>query len=232
MAVRDRRRVHRVRERRRRAVRIDQGPRPGAARGVADPQRRLGQGRPRGGRRRLGLLRRQRRRRQHRRDRQVPEHGGAHLALDGGQRVPRRDVRLREVEPALDLPDAGRRPRRLAGRARQRRARRHGRGEARQHRLHHLRPYPTWRTWPEPQPARLPDVGLGAAPGTEAAPSLRGRLVDAGVPAVRRLARRSRQRQAAAEALDRRDADGGRADRRRQTTPSRVSPPTSTASKR
>ena len=46
------------------------------------------QGRPRGGHRRLGVLRRQRRRGQHRRDSQVPERGGADLALDGRRRLP------------------------------------------------------------------------------------------------------------------------------------------------
>ena len=100
---------------------------------LADHQRRQRQGRPRGDHRRLGVLRRQRRRRQHRRDRQVPERRRADLALDGRRRVPRRDVRLREVEPRVHLPRARRRQGRLARGPRQRRARGDGPGEARQH---------------------------------------------------------------------------------------------------
>ena len=140
VAVRHRRRVHRLRVRRARPVRADQGAHAGAQGGVGQAQRQLRQGRPRGGHRRLGLLRRQRRRGQHRRDGQVPERGRADLALDGRRRLPRRDVRVREVEPASTSTASSTGRRRLAGGPRQRRAARHGRGEARQHDGHHARP--------------------------------------------------------------------------------------------
>ena len=87
VAVRHRRRVHRLRLRRARPVRADQGAPARAAARVADHQRRQRQGRPRGDHRRLGLLRRQRRPRQHGRDGQVPERRGADVALDGRQRA-------------------------------------------------------------------------------------------------------------------------------------------------
>jgi hypothetical protein len=64
--------------------------------------------------------------RQHRRDSQVPERGGADLALDGRQRLPRRDVRLHQAQHALHRPRARRRTGRLARGARQRRAPGHG----------------------------------------------------------------------------------------------------------
>ena len=51
---------------------------------------------------------------------------------------------------------------------------------------------------------------MGARPRRRPARALRRRVVDAGLPPVRRLAHR-RQRAAPAEALDRRHADGGRA---------------------
>ena len=60
----------------------DQGPPARAARRQPGRQRHQRQGRARGDARRAGLLRRQRRPRQHRRDREVPEHRGAGVALD------------------------------------------------------------------------------------------------------------------------------------------------------
>ena len=86
---------------------------------------RSGDGRPRGGVRRLDLVRprladdRGRRhedqRLQHRRDGQVPQRGRADLALDRRQPLPRRDVRLRQAQPARRRrPQPRRRPRRLA----------------------------------------------------------------------------------------------------------------------
>ena len=99
--LRHRRRVHGVRVGGRRPVRGDQGPRPRAARRVGDPQRRLRQGRARGRRGRLGVLRQPAARRQHRRDREVPEPRRAPLALDRRRRVPRRPLSLRRAQHAL-----------------------------------------------------------------------------------------------------------------------------------
>ena len=96
---------------------------------------RLGQGDPRDHRRRRELVRPEQGPGQHGRDRQVPEHGRADLALDRRRRLPRRDVRLLQAQPALRGAHARRRRRRLARGPRQRRAHRHGPGEARQHRL-------------------------------------------------------------------------------------------------
>ena len=92
VAVRDRRRVHGVRERRARPVRADQGAPAGAARRQRRAQRPLGQDRARDRHRRLGLLRRERRQRQHRRVGQVPERGRARVALDRRQPLPRRPL--------------------------------------------------------------------------------------------------------------------------------------------
>ena len=60
---------------------------------------------------------------------------------------------------------------------------------------------------------------LGARAGARARAALRGRVVDAGGPAARRLARRSRQREAPAAPLDRRGPDGGGARARRPHRP-------------
>ena len=161
------RRVHGVRERRGRPVRADQGPPARAAQGIRHPQRRLGRRDPRGDLRGRQLVRprlaphgsrdgRDQVRLQHRRDRQVPERRGADLALDGRQRVPRRDVRLLQAQPALRRGAARRGRRRLAGGLGQRGARRHGRGEARQLGL------------PDPRPLR--PGGHGAAPSATGVP--------------------------------------------------------------
>ena len=99
---------------------------------------------------------------QHGRDGQVPERRGADLALDRRQRVPRRDVRLREAQPALRAVQAGRRRRPLARGFGQRGADRDGPGEARQRRLLHpgaVRP----RRHGQVQ-ARRRDVLLGDGP--------------------------------------------------------------------
>ena len=132
-----------------------------AARRQRGRQRAERQGRARGDAGRPGLLRRQRRRRQHRRDREVPLDRRAGLALDRRQRVPRRDVRLRQAQHALHLPRARRRPRRLAGGPRQRRGDGHGRREARQHRLHDPRAARPRR--PRGQQARHRDEAVGHA---------------------------------------------------------------------
>ena len=87
VAVRHRRRVHRVPDGRARPVRGDRGPHARAARGVRHRQRPLRQGRPRVRLRRLDVVRPERRSRQHGRDDQVPERGGADLALDRRQRA-------------------------------------------------------------------------------------------------------------------------------------------------
>ena len=186
--VRHRRRVHRVRLGRARPVRADQGAPARAAARVAAHQRRQRQGRPRGGHRRLGLLRRQRRPGQHGRDRQVPERRGADLALDRRQRVPRRDVRLREGEPGVHLPRARRRRRRLARGPRQRRAHGHGRGEARQHDRDDARA--ARPRGPREVQGRHRHREVGGRQGRRPRGALRARLVDARGPAARRLARR------------------------------------------
>ena len=46
---------------------------------------------------------------QHRRDRQVPEHGGAGVAVDGRPRIPGRELQLRRTQPALRRRPARRR---------------------------------------------------------------------------------------------------------------------------
>ena len=99
--LRHRRRVHRVRERRPRPVRDEHGPHARAARHLGDRQRGLGQARARDRARRLDLVRRQPGPGQHRRDHQVPQHRRAAVALDRRQPLPRRDVRLRQAQPAL-----------------------------------------------------------------------------------------------------------------------------------
>ena len=175
------------------------------------------QGRPRGRHGRLGLLRRQRRRGQHRRDRQVPERRRADLALDRRRRLPRRDVRLREVEPAVHLPRARQRQRRLAGGPRQRRAARHGRGEARQHRPRRCAACATSRT--SPVQGRHGDREVGGRQGRRARVGLRDGVVDGRDPAARRLARATRNAEDPAAPLDRRHADGDR-DRARRPAPS------------
>ena len=178
--------------RRARPVRADQGAHAGAQGGVDQAQRQLGQGRPRGRHRRLGLLRRQRRRGQHRRDRQVPERGRADLALDRRRRLPRRDVRLREVEPRVHLPRARHRQGRLARGPRQRRAARHGRGEARQHDRDDARP--ARPRGPREVQGRHRDREVGGRQGRRPRVALRERVVDGQRPAARRLARRPGQR--------------------------------------
>ncbi len=140
VAVRHRRRVLRVPGRRARAVRDDPRAPDRAARRLRRAQREVRQGRPRDRHRRLRLLRRQHRRRQHRRVGQVRLGRRAGLALDGRQPLPRRPLRLLRAHPALRHGEARRRQGRLAGGARQRRARRHGPGEARQRRLPDPRP--------------------------------------------------------------------------------------------
>ena len=82
VAVRHRRRVHRVRQRRDGAVRRHQGAPARPARRQRGRQRRQRQGRPRGDAGRLDLLRHARLRRQHRRDLEVPQRRRAHLAVD------------------------------------------------------------------------------------------------------------------------------------------------------
>ena len=156
---------------------------------VADHQRRQRQGRPRGDHRRLGLLRRQRGRRQHRRDGQVPERRRAAVALDGRQRVPRRDVRLREVEPGVHLPRARRRQRRLARGPRQRRARRAWARRSSTTRPRRCAGCATSRTSRSPRATPPPPRGPGEQ-GRRPRGALRDRLVDGRDPAARRLARR------------------------------------------
>ena len=129
-------------------VRDRRGPPARAARHLRRAQRPVGHRRARDGLRRLRLLRPRLadhkadgddERLQYRRDDQVPEHRRAHLALDRRRRLPRRDVRLRQAQPAGGRPAPGRRPRRLARGVGQRRAPGHGAGEARQRRLLHPR---------------------------------------------------------------------------------------------
>ena len=93
-----------------------------------------------------------------------------------------------------------------------------GAGEARQRRLLHPRrstTSPTWRapstTTPRPTSGR-PRSPTSCARSSRAPGGTRR-------PAVRRLAARPRQRAALPEALDRRGADGGRADQRRARRP-------------
>ncbi len=109
--LRHRRGVHRVRRGLGRPVRRHRGPPARAARRLRHPQQRLGGGRPRGGVRRLGLVRARLAagqpgrhdhvRLQHRRDREVPQRRRPGLAVDRRQPVPRRDVRLHGAQPAL-----------------------------------------------------------------------------------------------------------------------------------
>ena len=124
VAVRHRRRVHRVRERRARPVRADQVAPARAARRLGPAQRPFRQGRARDRHRRLGVLRGERRRRQHRRVGQVPERGRARVALDRRRPLPRRPLRLLAARAAPRDGPARRRQGRLARRPRQRRARR------------------------------------------------------------------------------------------------------------
>ena len=108
---------------------------------------------------------------------------------------------------------ARRRRRRLARGPRQRGAARHGRGEARRGRLHDPRAArprrPGGRDAATPRPR-----ALGDRAGRAARAAVRGGLVVRRCPRVRRLADRSRQREGLPAALDRADADGGRAARR------------------
>ena len=211
VAVRDRRGVHQLRRGQQRPVRHHQGAPARAAGRQRRGQRAERQGRARGDVGRPGLLRRQRRRRQHRRDREVPLHRGAGLALDRRQRLPRRDVCLRQAQHALHLPRARRRPRRLARRARQRRGVRHGHREARQHRLHD--PGPARPRRPRRQQARHRDAALGDRQGGRPRASLRRDVVERqGHQAVRRLAGRPRQHEGLPAALDRRHAGRGGAE--------------------
>ena len=222
--LRHRRRVHELRGGGARPVRHRQGPPAGPARHLRRPQRPLGHRRPRGRVRRLDLVRprladdRGRRyedqRLQHRRDGQVPERGRAHLALDGRQPLPRRDVRLRQAQPAGRRSAPRRRSRRLARGVGQRRAHGHGPREARQRRLLHplaLRP----RRHGALQ-ARREHVRVGDEPRAQAPEAVRGHVVGHRRTAVRRLAGGSGQRPVLPEALDRPGADGGRAERRRR----------------
>ena len=101
VAVRHRRRVHRVRGRLARAVHGDQGAPARPARRQRHPQPEVRQGRARDRHRRLGLLRRQRGQGQHRRVGQVPERGRAGVALDGRQPLPPRPLRLLLPRAAL-----------------------------------------------------------------------------------------------------------------------------------
>ena len=209
VAVRHRRRVHRLRERGGGPVRARDGPPARPARRERDRQRRQRQGGARGGDRRHGLLRLQRRRRQHRRDGQVPHCGGAAVALDRRRPLPRRALPLRPARDAHGLGDPRRGRRRLARGPGQRRARGHGRGEARRERLRDPRPLRPGR--PGAREGRSRHRALGGAARAQHARRVRGRLVDARAAPARRLAARARQREGPAAPLDRRDADGGRA---------------------
>ena len=176
MDLRHRRRVHRVRRGLGRPVRGDRGPPARAARRLRHPQQPLRRGHPRGGVGRLDLVRprlaarepgrHHRVRLQHRRDGQVPQHRRADLAVDGRQPVPRRDVRLHGAQPALRRAQPGRRPRRLARGARQRRAHRDGPGEAGQHRLLHPRPLRPGRHGPVQARQRDRTPGRRTSPAT------------------------------------------------------------------
>ena len=171
-----------------------------AARHLRRPQRPLGHRRARGRlgridlvRPRLGEPRHEDQRLQHRRDRQVPERRGAHLALDGRRPLPRRDVRLRQAQPPGRRSPARRRPRRLAGGLGQRRADGHGPGEARQRRLLHplaLRPGRHGALQARPR-----DRAVGHRPGAQAAAPVRGHVVEHRRRPVRGLADRARQQQ-------------------------------------
>ncbi len=150
---------------------------------------------------------------QHRRVGEVRLGGRARLALDGRQPLPRRPLRLLRAHPAVRDGEARRRQGRLAGGPRQRRARGHGPREARQRRL------------PDPRPLRPRRHGqgqegqqhaeVGRRPGGQAAHPLRHDVVERRLDPVRGLAHQPRQRAGPAAALDRRHADGGRADDRR-----------------
>ena len=163
---------------------------------------------------------------QHRRDDQVPERCGAHLALDRRRPLPRRDVRLRQAQPAGRRPAPRRRPRRLARGLGQRRAHRHGPGEARQRRL--LHPLAVRPGRHGAVQARRAHVRVGDQPRAQAPEAVRRHLVGRRGQPVRRLAGRPRQRAELPEALDRPGADGGRAETR-ATRPRRASPRATTA---
>ena len=183
-------------------------------------QRRQRQGRPRGRHRRLGLLRRQRRRGQHRRDRQVPERRRADLALDRRRRLPRRDVRLREVEPAststassTTTATAGPRASATSSGA--------GMGEEKlDNTTATIRGLRDLADLAEVQ-GRRRDRDVGGRKAADLEARFEARVVDARDPAARRLARRPRQRAAPAAPLDRRHADG---DRDRARRPGRARP--------
>ena len=88
LAVRHRRRVHRLRQRGHGPVRRHQGPPRGVARRQRRGQRHQRQGGARGHVGRIDLLRHARLGRQHRRDLQVPQRRRARLAVDRRRRVP------------------------------------------------------------------------------------------------------------------------------------------------
>ena len=143
VAVRDRRRVHRLRGRRASASsRAIEDHLRGAARRQRGRQRHERQGRARGDATTArSTSARNSDAGQHRRDGEVPERRRAGVALDRRRRVPRRDVRLRACATCsyifreLDADDDGW-PEGLGNVERDG----HGRGEARQHRLHDPRP--------------------------------------------------------------------------------------------
>ena len=127
-----------------------------------------------------------------------------------GDRAFLRDLYPASVEAMQLRRRAGRRRRRLARGAGQRRAARDGRGEAGQRRLHHPRLRRPGR--PGPGPRRPSRPGAGRSAGAAAARrSSSGLVVRRRHPLLRRLAGRPGQRQGVPAALDRADPDRRRA---------------------
>ena len=215
MAVRHRRRVHGLRGGRARPVRAGQGA-PEALREIQRSlNERVGEGRARDRHRRLGLLRRQLQRGQHRRDGQVPEHGRAVWRWTGDDRSATRSTTSRRATCGTSSPrstpttTAG--PRASATSS----ARAWGRRSSTTPSTSSAgsTTWPTWRAAKRDRATARWAKGLGD--------TLRARFDPAwwDEPTASTRTRSPRPTAHPAEALDRRHADGDRADRRRRAVP-------------
>ena len=164
--------------------------------------------------RRIGVLRHPAARRQHRRDREVPEPRRAPVALDRRRGAAPRPLSLRRAQHAL-RHDAARRRTATAGR------RAWATSSARAWATRSSTTpstrsagSTTWPTWRAP-PTTASTYAWARDTARDLAAALRSGLVARARVAVRRLADRSGRRAVLPEALDRPDADGGRAHARR-----------------
>ena len=214
VAVRHRRRVHGVRGRRARAVRDDRAHLI-ALRDVSDALNE-----------RSGKVAHEivtdgsvyfganTERRQHGRDGQVPERRRAGVALDRRRPLPRLALRLLGPQPEVHRRHAGRRPRRLARGPGQRRARRAWAPEKLDNTVYFIRGLYDLADMAASKRDRATEQWAGGL-----ADQLRARFDpqwwDAAQAQYADSLERD-QRRDPAEALDRRHADGGRADRRRR----------------